>query len=163
MAQYRCSSCQIVPHRRVLARPDCLPEGRLQRRATACDTLGRVCWLECWLFLRLRTKADRCAGRLAQLALPQVFSHLQPVRQSSSTDQACGKSLAIKFDSSQSTEATPDPTPWCTSACLTLTPSRPSLPPRCLCNTMDSSPPEGAVDPDAWTPNSRGTARGRGG
>ncbi len=25
MGQYRCSSCQIVPRRRVLARPDCCP------------------------------------------------------------------------------------------------------------------------------------------
>jgi hypothetical protein len=45
-------SCRIVPHRRVLARPERCTAGRLQRRATACDALGRVCWLECWLFCR---------------------------------------------------------------------------------------------------------------
>jgi hypothetical protein len=47
----RCS-CRIVPHRRILARPDCPPAGRPRRSATACDALGRVCWLECWLFCR---------------------------------------------------------------------------------------------------------------
>jgi hypothetical protein len=49
VAQYCRSSCQIVPHRRVLAGPGGLPGGHLPQRATACDALGRVCWLECWL------------------------------------------------------------------------------------------------------------------
>jgi hypothetical protein len=49
VAQYRRGPCQIVPYRRVLAGPGGRPGRHPPRRATACDALGRVCWLECWL------------------------------------------------------------------------------------------------------------------
>ena len=51
VAQYRRWSCRIVSCRRILARPGGRPVGRLGRRATVCDAAGRVCWLECWLFV----------------------------------------------------------------------------------------------------------------